>query len=572
MHTANNIVQRLVRLFVMLGLGLLMPSMACGSAGMDYTGIIGHYQNLPVRIVAKEAMRCEKAGKTDMATVLYMIVANHASEMKTESDKEICAYACLKIGDASLAKADYAKALEAYIDGLNLCESTRKQKNMALFFNNIGKLYCLFEDFEKGEEYFIRGYEICKDGNDDCTKRKIVANLTGLNLKLGRLSKARGFQSIADHMKPGGDFASRFMSGFNGALIAASEGHSEWAASRFRQLAAYAAANGEARYQCSAYQELYHVYTGKQQPDSVRKYLALCWRQASDSRIQHQFVEVLNDYSLFYEKHGNRPMAQKYKSRYLLMSDSIYNSRRFDIARNALSRYEMQKVSREITRLRYDTNMREQTIKVQRMVLWCTLVGIVVVLGFLVLLWRQNRRLQQSYASLYSVNRKAMEEQEAMRRRHADDIAAMEAMRQQMGITAEDGGTQKYSTSNLNDSCRNTLAEAITDVMENTETFCSADFSLEKLSELVGSNSKYVSQVINDVFKKNFSSYVNDYRIMLACRRLVDSAYDCYTIKAISESLGYGTHASFINAFRKATGLTPSQYKKISSGKNDNVV
>ena len=161
MHTANNIVQCLVRLFVMLGLGLLMPSMACGSAGTDYTGIIRHYQNLPVRIVTKEAMRCEKAGNTDTATVLYMIVANHAAEMKTESDKEICAYACLKIGDACLAKADYAKALEAYIDGLNLCESTRKRKNMALFFNNIGKLYCLFEDFEKGEEYFrfIRHFE-----------------------------------------------------------------------------------------------------------------------------------------------------------------------------------------------------------------------------------------------------------------------------------------------------------------------------------------------------------------------------------------------------------------------------
>lgn len=572
MYTADNIVQCLVRLVMMAVFAVFMPLLAYGSTDSGYTDVIRLYQNKPVRIVAEEAMRYEKRHNEDTALVLYMIVANHAAEMKSEADKDVCAHAFLKIGDASLAKADYAKALEAYTDGLNLCESSRSRKNIALFFNNIGKLYCLFEDFEKGEEYFIRGYELCKGVKEDATKRKIVANLTGLNLKLGRLSEARKFQRIADRIKLNGDFASCFMSDYNGALIASAYGHSEWAAERFRHLAAYAAANGETRYQCSAYQELYHIYMGKHQPDSVRKYLAQCWRQASCNNIKHQFVEVLNDYSLFYESQGDKAMAQKYKSHYLMMSDTIYNSRRFDMARNALSRYEMQKVSREISRLRYNTQMREQTIKAQRTVLWCTFVGILVVSGFLLLVWRQNRNLQQSYASLYSVNRKAMDEQEVMRRRHADDVAAIEAMEQRLKGFSDGGGAQKYSTSNLDDSHRNTLAEAITAVMENTEAFCSADFSLEKLAELVGSNSKYVSQVINDIFKKNFSTYVNDYRIMLACRRLVDSAYGCYTIKAISESLGYGTHASFINAFRKATGLTPSQYKKISSNKNENVV
>ena len=33
--------------------------------------------------------------------------------------------------------------------------------------------------------------------------------------------------------------------------------------------------------------------------------------------------------------------------------------------------------------------------------------------------------------------------------------------------------------------------------------------------------------------------------------------------QAIGESLGYKSHTSFINIFRKLTGLTPAQYQKI---------
>ena len=58
---------------------------------------------------------------------------------------------------------------------------------------------------------------------------------------------------------------------------------------------------------------------------------------------------------------------------------------------------------------------------------------------------------------------------------------------------------------------------------------------------------------------------MNDYRVNLARHRLADSEnYGNYTTKAIGESLGFSSHASFINVFRNATGLTPSQYQKMS--------
>ena len=81
----------------------------------------------------------------------------------------------------------------------------------------------------------------------------------------------------------------------------------------------------------------------------------------------------------------------------------------------------------------------------------------------------------------------------------------------------------------------------------------------------MGSNSKYVSQVINGTYHKNFSNYVNEYRIRTACRRLADGErYGHLTVKAVGESVGYRSHATFVNIFRRITGLTPSLYQKMA--------
>ncbi len=76
------------------------------------------------------------------------------------------------------------------------------------------------------------------------------------------------------------------------------------------------------------------------------------------------------------------------------------------------------------------------------------------------------------------------------------------------------------------------LLEAIRNVMEREDVYCDTDFSLGKLASLVNSNSKYVSQVINEHYRKNFNAYLNVYRIRTARARLADRKnYGNYTIK-----------------------------------------
>ena len=95
-------------------------------------------------------------------------------------------------------------------------------------------------------------------------------------------------------------------------------------------------------------------------------------------------------------------------------------------------------------------------------------------------------------------------------------------------------------------------------------TFCSPEFSLAVLARLSESNTNYVSQVINTTYNKNFRTFLNERRIKVAMKRMMDSGrYGAYSMQGIAESVGYKSASNFIAAFKKVTGMTPSLYQKM---------
>lgn len=73
--------------------------------------------------------------------------------------------------------------------------------------------------------------------------------------------------------------------------------------------------------------------------------------------------------------------------------------------------------------------------------------------------------------------------------------------------------------------------------MENNDEIFSG-FNVERLASLVGSRYRYVSQVIHERFGCNFNTFLNEYRIKEACKRMNDTEhYGNLTIEAISSGV-----------------------------------
>jgi AraC-like DNA-binding protein len=196
---------------------------------------------------------------------------------------------------------------------------------------------------------------------------------------------------------------------------------------------------------------------------------------------------------------------------------------------------------------------------------------VIVVSGLLIVVYRQNRKLSLAYKNLFNVNQEITEAEKYSKQQRKQLEEKLEIAQQYMPkeITVQekkdepeiddkkDEEASKYQASNIPDEQKSMLVEAINKVMDTTYEYCSVDFSLGKLALLTNSNFRYVSQIINETYHKNFNNFVNEYRIREARVRLMDTdKYGQYTIKAIAESLGYKSTTTFTNAFRSITGFT----------------
>ncbi len=377
-----------------------------------------------------------------------------------------------------------------------------------------------------------------------------------------------------------GDSVKSFMADYTDGLILMTEKQTDKAIERFRTAAAKAP---DDTYLCHALEKIYLSYISKDERDSTLRYLTICNKIARKNGMTDMYVQTLADLAEIYGK-TDPQKAVYYKNLHTQISDSImqssYNIREFYRLRNIQYLYELEKTDRKISELQLMQEMKDREVIFQRRITY-TLVAALAV--FLILMWvliRQKRKLRGAYKDLFEINQNTVNEYTTTRQqcdRYRDRITELEKMipeKQEQhedinpGCSRENAMQEKeerYRSSCLDENKKRKLQSDIEQLMEKDKVFCEPDFSLSRLAEKVGSNQTYVSQVINETYGKNFADFLNDYRVREACVRLLDTEhYGNYTIGAIASDVGYKAQSTFIRAFRKNTGLSPSVYQKMA--------
>ncbi|MCH2193007.1 helix-turn-helix domain-containing protein [Kordia sp.] len=98
---------------------------------------------------------------------------------------------------------------------------------------------------------------------------------------------------------------------------------------------------------------------------------------------------------------------------------------------------------------------------------------------------------------------------------------------------------------------------------EEKHTYIKPDITLPNLSKRFKTNSAYLSRVINTYKNKKFAEYLNDLRVDYAIEKIQsDKHFRLYTIKAIAIEVGFNNSQSFARAFKRKTGIKPSDFIK----------
>lgn len=120
---------------------------------------------------------------------------------------------------------------------------------------------------------------------------------------------------------------------------------------------------------------------------------------------------------------------------------------------------------------------------------------------------------------------------------------------------------ENKQTQQLDDGKREKLKHVLIQYMKENKPHLNNELTLNKLAHELGSNSKYLSYVINKEFECNFSSFINSHRINEAKSYLSDPQKNIYTIESIAQMTGFKSKSAFNSAFKKETNLTPSKFK-----------
>ncbi|WP_447641975.1 MULTISPECIES: helix-turn-helix domain-containing protein [Chitinophagaceae] len=210
----------------------------------------------------------------------------------------------------------------------------------------------------------------------------------------------------------------------------------------------------------------------------------------------------------------------------------------------------------------------------------CIAAGIILaILLIAFLLWRRNKiSLQKKYKQL--IERLSAEKEQPATVREAiinDENTTAIREYEAAGETSNNIIQEVNRSASAKESAPvNIPGETVAMLLAKLEKFeksgkyLKKDIDLPSLARWLGTNSKYLSEIIRQHKEKTFINYINGLRIDYITHKLYEEAiYREYKINHLAEECGFASRQVFISAFKKETGVTPSYFISQLKNKED---
>ena len=116
------------------------------------------------------------------------------------------------------------------------------------------------------------------------------------------------------------------------------------------------------------------------------------------------------------------------------------------------------------------------------------------------------------------------------------------------------------------------MQEQIMNIIVMQKKYREKDYSAQKLADEIGTNTRYLSAVVNTRFHMNYTQFVNKHRIDEAMSLIVDKRYQDQNVAEIGDMVGFANRQSFYASFFRFTGITPRQYREDNLQKHPSMV
>jgi AraC-like DNA-binding protein len=116
--------------------------------------------------------------------------------------------------------------------------------------------------------------------------------------------------------------------------------------------------------------------------------------------------------------------------------------------------------------------------------------------------------------------------------------------------------SNKYGNKKVDTDTATALIEKLHQVMSEKKMYQNANLTLGELSKEINISVHQLSQLLNDNMGKNFTAFINEYRINEACNIIVSD--NKLTLEGIGYEVGFNSKSTFFASFKKLKGTTPA--------------
>lgn len=123
--------------------------------------------------------------------------------------------------------------------------------------------------------------------------------------------------------------------------------------------------------------------------------------------------------------------------------------------------------------------------------------------------------------------------------------------------------SRKNTDKKITDEDASQIMKQLEKLMQEHALFRNPNLKVNDLAKELNISGHQLSHFLNENLGKNFTLFINEYRISEACQMLLSNKK--LTIEAIGEEVGFNAKSTFFSTFKKIKGLTPSAYQQSKS-------
>lgn len=118
----------------------------------------------------------------------------------------------------------------------------------------------------------------------------------------------------------------------------------------------------------------------------------------------------------------------------------------------------------------------------------------------------------------------------------------------------------KYYSSSLKGNKELEIYFSLREIFEKKQLYLNSAITISAVSKILKTNTKYLSQAINNIAQKNFIQFVNEYRIAHFKKILSKEKLAHLTLFGLALQCGFKNKSTFYKVFKEVSGTTPKEY------------